>query len=95
MRTNAKIILAKIITSKLTEILTYLSKYKRPQDCEKMYSPNVNAKIWHKMKPFAKKADIKMANLQDTLLKGLFGLAESTSALLTCRKNKLYQTRKT
>ena len=86
--------LAKIINSKLTEdfdlpkLKETLSKYKRPQNCEAMYVPKVNTEIWQKMKPFAKKADIKMANLQDTLLKGLSGLADSTNALLTCRENK-------
>ena len=77
--------LAKIINSKLTEDFDFpklketLSKYKRPQNCEAMYVPKVNTEIWQKMKPFAKKADIKMANLQDTLLEGLSGLAESTN----------------
>ena len=86
--------LAKIINSKLTEefdlpkLKETLGKYKRPQNCEAMYVPKVNTEIWQKMKPFAKRADIKMANLQDTLLKGLSGLADSTNALLTCRENK-------
>ena len=72
--------LAKIINSKLTEDFGFrklketLSKYKRPQNCEAMYVPKVNNEMWQKMKLFAKKADIKMANLQDTLLNGLSGL---------------------
>jgi hypothetical protein len=86
--------LAKIINSKLTEdfdtpkLKETLSKYKRPQNCEAMYVPKVNTEIWQKMKPFAKKADIKMANLQDTLLKGLSSLADSTNSPLTCRESK-------
>ncbi|CAB4041283.1 Hypothetical predicted protein, partial [Paramuricea clavata] len=86
--------LAKIINSKLADefdapkLKETLSKYKRPENCEQMYVPEVNQEIWHKMKPFAKKADIKMANLQDTLIKGLSGLANATNTLLECRESK-------
>ena len=86
--------LAKIINSKLTEdfdphkLKETISKYKRPQNCEAMYVPRVNTEIRQKMKPFAKRADLKMANLQDTLLKRLSGLDETTNTLLTSKGKK-------
>ena len=69
--------LAKIVNSKLSEevdlakLKETLGKYKRPENCTEMYVPKVNQEIWQKMKPYAKRTDIKMANLQDTIMKGL------------------------
>ena len=86
--------LAKIINSKLadeldiTKLKEILSKYQRPQNCEEMYVPKVNPEIWQKLKPYAKKSDIKLANLQDTIIKGLSSLATSMNTLLECRETK-------
>jgi hypothetical protein len=86
--------LAQIINSKLADdfdapkLKETLSKYKRPENCEQMYVPKVNQEIWHNMKPFAKKADIKMANLQATLIKKLSGQANATNTLSECRESK-------
>lgn len=86
--------LAKIINAKLSEnfdvtkLKEILNKYPRPKNCEQMYVPRINQEIWQKMKPFTKKGDIKMANLQDSTIKGLSGLACSIDNLLQCRENK-------
>ena len=52
-------------------ISDHLAKIKR--NSSELYVPKVNLEIWQNMKPYAKKADIKVANLQDTLIKGLSG----------------------
>ncbi len=86
--------LAKIINSKLSEELDLaklketLGKYKRPENCTEMYVPKVNQEIWQKMKPYAKRADIKMANLQDTIMKGLSSMSNCINELLQCRETK-------
>jgi hypothetical protein len=40
------------------------------------------------MKPYAKRDDIKMANLQDTIMKGLSGMSNCINELLQCRETK-------
>ena len=60
--------LAKIINSNLADELDIsklkeiLSKYQKPKNCEEMYVKKVNPEIWQKLKPYAKKSDIKLAN---------------------------------
>ena len=40
------------------------------------------------MKPYAKRDDIKMANLQDTIMKGLSGMSNCINELLQCWETK-------
>ena len=53
-----------------------------------MYVPKVNQEIWQKMKAYAKKADTKLANLQDTIMKALSGMFSCIHELLQCRETK-------
>ena len=72
----------------LTKLKTMLSAHKKPENCTELFVPRVNTEIWQKMKPYQRKADIKMSNLQDTLIKGVSALMTASNDLLICRETK-------
>jgi hypothetical protein len=86
--------LAKIFDQRLSDeidrakLKTIVSKYKSPQNCEELYLTIVNQEIWSQLPTHAKKADIRVANLQDTLLGGISASLISVNELLECRAKK-------
>lgn len=86
--------LAKIVDQRLSDeidrdkLKTVVSKYKSPQNCEELYLTKVNQEIWSQLPTHAKKADIRVANLQDTLLGGISASLISVNELLECRAKK-------
>ena len=65
-----------------------MGKYKRPQNCERLYIPKVNPEIWAKLPNHAKKRDIKFANLQDTLITSISAITSSLNDILGNKDSK-------
>ena len=65
-----------------------LQKYKKPSNCEKVLVPKINEEIWSKQPSNAKRSDIKMSALQDTLVKVSSAIICSTDKLLEHREKK-------
>ena len=65
-----------------------LHAHKKPENCSELFVPRVNSEIWQKMRPYQRKADIKLSNLQDTLIKGVSALMTASNDLLVCRETK-------
>ena len=61
---------------------------KTPQNFEQLYLTRINEEIWSQLPAHAKKADISVANLQDTLLGGISATLVSVNELLECREKK-------
>ena len=86
--------LAKIIDQHLSceidreKLKCIVSKYKTPQNCEQLYLTKINQEIWSQLPAHAKRADIRVANLQDTLLGGISATLVSVNELLDCREKK-------
>ena len=86
--------LAKIIDQRLSceidreKLKGIVSKYKTPQNCEQLYLTKINQEIWSQLPAHAKRADIRVANLQDTLLGGISATLVSVNELLDCREKK-------
>ena len=86
--------LAKIIDQRLSceidreKLKGIFSKYKTPQNCELLYLTKLNQEMWSQLPAHAKRADIRVANLQDTLLGGISATLVSVNELLDCREKK-------
>ena len=72
----------------LTKLKSMLNAHKKPENCTELFVPRVNTEIWQKMKPYQRKADIKLSNLQDTLIKGVSALMTASNDLLVCWETK-------
>ncbi|EDO31195.1 predicted protein [Nematostella vectensis] len=59
-----------------------LAKHAKPQNCHEITVPRVNPEIWAKMPGFKRKADIKVANVQQTLQKATFSILQCCDSLL-------------
>ena len=87
--------LANVVAKKITtdydldQRKEILSKYKTPQNCDELYVPRINPEIWEKLKPFARKKDIKVSVLQDILVKVTSAISLVTDDLLQSRERKL------
>ena len=62
--------------------------YKRAKNCSSVKVPKVNTEIWRTLQRVQKTKDIRMANLQKTLLKSVNALAEVSNDLLKNRKSQ-------
>ena len=62
-----------------------LSKYNRPDNCEKLTVPKVNPEIWNKLKHVTRSADLRLANMQKIFFKVGSAVAKSTDTLLAIR----------
>ena len=65
-----------------------LSKYKASQNCDELYVPRINPEIWGKLKPFARKKDIKVSVFQDILVKVASAIFLVTEDLFQSRARK-------
>ena len=68
-----------------TKLKDKLTKYNRPDNCEKLTVPKVNPEIWNKLKHGTRSADLRLANMQKTLVKVGTALSKSTDTLLAIR----------
>ena len=58
-----------------------LELYVRPGNCEKLKVPLVNHELWGKLKPPVKSQDLRLANVQQTVVKATIALAEVTEKI--------------
>ena len=81
---NLANIINKRYTGKLTEnkLKEKLELYARPGNCEKLKAPEVNHEIWGKLKTPQKTRDLRMTNVQKTVIKATVAVAEVTNELL-------------
>ena len=61
--------------------------FKRPQNCENLIVPNVNAEVWRKMSSRAKSRDLNFQRVQLYLTKGLIPMVQCLQFLLNWRRN--------
>lgn len=69
----------KLDQEKLSSLLT---KYDPPGNCIDITVTRVNSEIWHSLNAFRKKADLRLANLQQTFQKATFATLTNADKLL-------------
>ena len=69
----------KLAAEKITSIL---EKYSPPENCSEVTVTRVNPEIWAPLNAAQRKADLCMANLQQTLQKAMFATVMTTDKLL-------------
>ena len=65
-----------------------LEKYKTPANCTNFFVPKVNEPIWAKLKGFNRQRDLRVAVLQDSLVRVSSALSMTIDELLKSRENK-------
>ena len=86
--------IAKIVNDKFTSDLgitkrkEILEKYKTPANCDHFFVPKVNEAIWAKLKGFHRQRDLRVAVLQDPLVRVSSALSVTIDELLKFREEK-------
>ena len=62
---------------KIAKLKEKLEPYVRPGKCEKLKVPLANHELWGKLKPPVKSQDLRLANVQQTVVKATIALAEA------------------
>jgi hypothetical protein len=65
-----------------------LEKYKTPANSTNLFAPKVNEHIWEKLKGFNRQSDLRVAVLQDSLVRVSSVLSLTIDELLKGRENK-------
>eukprot|EP00794_Sanderia_malayensis_P020896 gene20895-22947_t len=84
---------AKIVNEKFSTDLgaekrkEILDKYKIPENCEQLYVPKVNEQIWNKVKGFHRQRDLRVAGLQDSIVRVSSALSLTIDELLKARES--------
>jgi len=86
---NLANIVNKRFTGKLTEskLKEKLELYARPGNCDKLKAPEVNHEIWGKLKTPQKTRDLRMSNVQKTIIKATVGVVEVANELIQAKSN--------
>ena len=85
---------AKIVNEKFSTDLgsekrkEILEKYKIPENCDQLYVPKVNEQIWNKVKGFHRQRDLRIAGLQDSVVRVSSALSLTIDELLKARETK-------
>ena len=86
---------AKIVSKKFSTDLgpekrkEILEKYKVPENCcEQLYVPKVNKQTWNKVKGFHRQRDLRVAGLQDSIVRVSSALSLTIDELLKARETK-------
>ena len=72
----------------IDKLKTIIKSYKWSQNCNQLYVPKVNPEIWSNIPTCARKTDINVANLQDSLLRSITAVMITLNELLQCDANK-------
>ena len=81
--------MAEIITKRWGKKLTpeklkgLIEKYNRPGNCPLLICKKVNPQIWATLSQGTKREDVHLYNLQETIIKAVFALLQTTSALVS------------
>ena len=81
--------LAEIITKRWGKKLTpeklkgLIEKYNRPGNCPLLICKKVNPQIWATLSQGTKREDVHLYNLEETIIKAVFALLQTTSALVS------------
>ena len=67
------------------KIATIWAKHAQPENCSVVNVTRVNTEIWGSLNAFQKKADLRMANLQQALQKATFATLSNADKLLTLK----------
>ena len=62
-----------------------MEKYERPENCDKVLVPRVNQEIWARLSSQAKRNDLRLASVQNVLVKIGAILAQCADKLMTAR----------
>ena len=74
----------KLAHEKITSIL---GKYSQPENCPQVADTRVNPEIWTPLNASVRKADLRMANLQQALQKATFATVMTTDKLLSMKND--------
>ena len=69
------------------KITLILEKYSPPENCSEVTVMRVNREIWAPLNAAQRKADLRMANLQQTLQKATFATVVTTDKLLSMKND--------
>ena len=61
--------------------------YVRPGNCDKLKVPLVNHELWGKLRPPVKSQDLRLANVQQTIVKATVALTEATDQITKVKGN--------
>lgn len=95
---NVAISLAKVINKSFrrkfseTKYNGRFEKYRRPGNCANLQAPMVNSEIWNSISADARKADIKLSQVQKAISKAGAALASSTQTLLRAQRGACPET---
>ena len=64
------------------KMLSLLTKYDPPENCVDITVTRVNSEIWQSLNSFRKKADLRLANLQQAFQKATFATLTNADKLL-------------
>ena len=84
--------LADIVNKRWSEKMTdkklkeKYEKYGRPSNCKKLTVPKVNPEIWGQISHVKKQQDLRLANVQNAIVKAGFALTNSVEAMLKARQ---------
>lgn len=67
------------------KISSILAKHVQPENCEGLNIPRVNPEIWATLNAFKRKADLRLANMQQSLQKATFALLSTCDKLLALK----------
>ena len=59
-----------------------IAKHAQPENCPDFNVTRVNPEIWSSLNPYKRKADLRMANLQQSLQKATFATLSTTDTIL-------------
>ena len=65
------------------KLKSLLSKYNRPENCEKLTVPRVNPQIWNNLAKQQKMSDVRMSHVQESIVKACTAITRSLDHLIT------------
>eukprot|EP00794_Sanderia_malayensis_P018477 gene18477-20328_t len=65
------------------KLMSLLSKYNRPENCEKLTVPCVNPQIWNNLAKQQKMSEVRMSHVQESIVKACTAITRSLDHLIT------------
>ena len=67
------------------KVTSILSKHAQPENCEELDIPRVNPEVWAPLNAFKRKADLRLANMQQSLQTATFAMLSTCDKLLAVK----------